>query len=477
MSLKKQAVSGLVWTFSQQIGYQLISFTVGIILARILAPADFGLIAMFTVVMAVATALTDGGMTASLIRSKDLDELDFSTVFWFNIGTAIVLYILIYLTSPLIASFFDEAVLTNVIRVYSIILLINSFGAVQNAQMTRDMNFRSLFKVQVPSLMIAGIAAVIMALNEFGVWTLVFYPIIQSVCYVIQIWLYSKWRPSFSFSKNKFRYHFNFGYKLTLSGLLDKIFANIYTVIIGKFFSPADLGFYNRADTLKQLPVSNLSTALNKVTYPLFAKISHEQEKLKTVYKKLMKVVVFILAPILCLMASTAEPLIRFLLTEKWMPAIPYFQILAIAGILYPIHAYNLNILKVKGRSDLILKLEFIKKVLVIVILALSIPFGVIGIVWGQVIFSILAFFINTYYTDKILDYNFIEQGIDLLPSIILSLMIGGGIYYLNSSFFLDIPDFLRLVISGFIFVSLYLSAVFLMKFNEIRYVKELLKR
>lgn len=477
MSLKKQAVSGLIWTFAQQFGSQLISFTVGIILARILLPADFGIIAMFGVVIAIAGSLIDGGMASSLIRTKEVDQRDLSTVFWFNIITAILLYIIIFFTAPLISRFYEVDILTPVIRVYSLTLIISSFGAVQSMRFVKDMDFKTGFKIQLPSLIIGGVSGVIMAWKGFGIWTLVFYPLIQTSISVVQLWLYSKWRPSFIFDKEKFKYHFNYGYKLTLSGLLDTGFKNIYTIIIGKYFSPTELGYYNRADTLKQLPVSNLSAALNKVTFPLFAQISNNNEKLKEVYRRLMKVVIFIIAPVLCLMAATAEPLIRFLLTDKWLPAVPYFRILVIAGILYPVHAYNLNILKVKGRTDLFFKLEIIKKIIIVVILLISVRYGVLGIIWGQVVTSVLAFFINSYYTGKILDYTALHQTFDLLPTIVLSGLIGGGLYYVDQLYFEGFSDYLRLLLIGFIFAIVYLSAVYMLKFKEINYIKELLKR
>src|SRR5690606_14758584 len=275
----------------------------------------------------------------------------------------------------------------------------------------------------------------------------------------------------------KYKYHFNYGYKLTLSDLLNTVFKNIYTVVIGKLFTPVQLGYYNRADTLKQMPVSNLSAALNSVTFPLFAKIQDNDGKLKEVYRKLMKLVIFIIAPVLCLMVVTAEPLIRFLLTEKWLPAVPYFQVLAIGGILYPIHSYNLNVLKVKGRSDLFLKLEIWKKVLIVATLLITYRFGIIGIVWGQVLNSVVAFFINTYYTGKIIHYGSWEQIKDLMPVMIVSAMIGTFIYSVDFYFFSAWQDFNRLMVLSMLFAGLYLSVIYLFKFKEITYIQELIKK
>ena len=477
MSLKKQAVSSMIWTFSQQFGTQLITFAVSVILARLLLPSDFGIIAMFTVVMSVASSLVDGGMSSSLIRSTNVDDRDLSTVFWFNLGVAVAMYIIIFFTAPLVADFYKVEILTPIIRVYSISIIIGSLTAVQGTRFTKAMDFKTLFKIQLPSLIIGALAAVLMAYNGFGLWTLVFYPLIQSVVGGIQLWFYSKWKPLLIFDRAKFKEHFGFGYKMTLSGLLDTVFTNIYTILIGKYFSSAHLGYYNRADNLKQLPVSNLSAALNKVTFPLFAKLKDNDVKLKEVYQKLMKLVIFVIAPVLFLMMVVAEPMIRFLLTDKWLPAVPYLQVLVLSGILYPIHAYNLNILKVKGRSDLFLKLEFWKKGLQILTLLVSVPFGVIGIVWGQVIFSVLAFFINTHYTGKMLKYGSMHQILDLMPIISLSAGIALIIYFSDRFYFHNWVDLPRLLVLSGLYAALYLGTVWMFKFKEINYLKDLLKK
>lgn len=477
MSLKKQAISGMIWTFSQQFGTQLISFVVGIVLARLLLPSDFGVIAMFGVVVAIAGALVEGGMTSSLVRTNEVDDKDLSTVFWFNIAVAFGVYWIIFFTAPLISRFYEVEILTPVIRVYSIIIFINAFVGVQSTRFVKNMDFKTLFKIRLPSLIIGGIVGVWMAWKGFGIWALVFYPIVQSTISTIQFWLYSKWRPSFLFDKEKYKFHFNYGYKLTLSDVLNTIFKNIYTIVIGKLFSPVQLGYYNRADTLKQLPVSNLSAALNQVTFPLFAKINNDDAKLKEVYQRLMCVVIFVIAPVLCLMIIVAEPMIRFLLTEKWLPAVPYFQVLAVAGILYPIHSYNLNVLKVKGRSDIFLKLEIWKKLLIVVILITSTQFGIMGIVWGQVASSVLAFFINTYYSGKILNYGSFQQIADLLPTVILSGGVALIVYFVDLKFFIHLQDVIRLIVLSLSYGILFLGIAFVIKFKEINYLKELIKR
>lgn len=477
MSLKKQAVSGMIWTFSQQFGTQLINFVVGIILARLLLPSDFGVIAMFGVFVAIGTSIVDSGMGASLIRTQNADHRDYSTVFWFNLFSSFIIFILLFLTAPLIANFYGVENLEVYIRIYSISIIFSAFSAIQSTLMVKEMKFKTLFKIRLPSLALSGILAVGMAFYGWGIWSLVFFPIFQSFFSMIQLWFYSKWRPEFIFDKEKFRYHFHFGYKMLLSGIIDTVFKNSYTVIIGKMFSPTQLGYYNRADTLKQIPVANLSAALNSVTFPLFSKISDNDEKLREAYQKIMKSVIFIIAPVLILMLVLAEPLIRFLLTDKWLPAVPYFQVLVIAGILYPIHSYNLNVLKVKGRSDLFLKLEIIKKCLVILVLSISVQFGIMGIVWGQVITSCIGFFINTYFTGKFIDYGPFYQVKDLMPSILLAGLTGLLFFGLDEKILHSLGDLTRLIIVSLGFGTFYLGLAFLMRFREIEFIKDLIKK
>lgn len=477
MSLKKQAFSGMIWTFGQQFSSQLVSFGISVFLARLLLPSDFGAIAMFTVLTSIASSIVDSGMASSLIRSKNIDNTDLSTVFWFNLLTSIFLYGVIFLMAPLVANFYNLPVLKNVIRVYSLTLVINALVTVQGVTFLKKLDFKTGFKIQIPSQIIGGISGIFFAYNGFGIWSIVYFNIIQTTVSTIQLWIYSKWKPSLIFSKEKFKEHFAFGYKLTLSGLLNTIFNNIYTVVIGKIFSAVQLGYYNRADSLKQLPVTNLSNALNKVTFPLFSKIKDNDEKLKEVYKRLMKVVVFIITPVLSVMIVVATPLINLVFTEKWLQAVPYFQVLALTGILYPIHSYNLNILKVKGRTDLFLILEIIKKALVIIVLIVSLKYGIMGLIWGQVICSFLAFFINTYYTGKFLNYGPVRQFFDLLPTLLISGILAIIMFYIEKYYLVSYIDIVKILVITFSYSMLYLAIALIFKFEELKYIKELIKR
>ncbi len=477
MELKKQAVHGAIWVFAEQFGSQLIGFVLNLILARILMPADFGTIALFGIVMSIGNVLVQGGMSSSLIRNAQNDERDYSTVFWFNIASALLIYLVIYLIAPLFARFYEVEILTSLIRVFSLILIIDSFAMVQGAKFVKELDFKKNFKIQLPSLLIGGACGVYFAMNGYGVWSLVYYSLIQNSIFMIQHWLYSSWRPSFAFDMQKFKYHFGFGVNMTLSALLEVIFSNLYSIIIGKKYSTEDLGYYNRADSLKQLPISNIATTLNKVTFPLFAKIGNDDERLRHSYRELQMLVMFVIAPLVGIMIVAAEPLIRFLYTDKWLPAVPYFKILCIAGLLYPIHAYNLNILQIKGRSDLFLRLEVIKKIIIVVVIAVCLNFGIIALVWGQVFISILSLFVNTYYTGRYLNYPIYKQLYDLSTSILIASSIGIGLWLLDGQYLVYQSDLLRILTITVIFLVLYMAVSVMMKRNELKLIKALIKR
>lgn len=476
MSLRKQAISGMLWTFAQGFSTQGIGFIISVVLARLLLPAEFGIIGMIAIFMGIGGALVDSGLASSLIRTPEANQEDFSTVFYFNIVGSILMYFILYLTAPLIAKFFNQPILTNITRLYGITFIINAFSTIQLTRLTQMMDFKTQMKVSVPALIGGGALGIILAYMGFGVWSLVWMRLFQSFLNSLQLWIVSKWKPSFIFNIEKFKYHFHFGYKLLLSGLLDTVFTNSYTVIIGKLFVPAQLGFYTRANSVIQLPVQNISGALNKVTYPLFASIKDDNERLKKVYKQIMQMVTFLIAPILIIMGVLATPLFRFVFTEKWLPAVPYFQILCISGILYPFHVYNLNILNVKGRSDLFLRLEVIKKILLVITIIVSIQFGMYGLLWGIVISSALALFINAHYSGKFIHYNGFDQLKDVSP--ILLIGVTAGILTLIADKIMvnfDTIDLFRIILGGTVGVLSYWFISLTFKIQSIQDLKTII--
>lgn len=476
MSLKKQALSGMMWSSIQTFGNQFINFAVSIILARLLLPAEFGLIGMIGIFMGIGGALIGSGLGASLIRTTDADQRDYSTVFVFNLVGSIIIYAVMFIAAPYIADFFKQPVLTKITRLYTLSFIISAFTAVQVTRLHKHLDFKTETKSSLVSTLVSAVVGVSLAYSGFGVMSLVWMGLAGAVVNTAMLWVQSGWRPSLIFDQQKFRYHFGFGSRMMFSGILDILFSNAYTLLIGKFYAPAQLGFYNRADSLKQLPVSTFSGILNKVTYPLFAEIKNDDVRLKSVYKQIMKMVIFIIAPVLVMMAVLAEPLFRFLFTEKWLPAVPYFRILCVAGILYPLHAYNLNILSVKGRSDLFLRLEIIKKVLLLVVLAGSFSFGIMGLIWGQVIFSVMAFFINTHYSGKFLKYSSWEQLLDILPAIVLTMAMGIAVFLLDAVLS-GYRDILRLMAGASTGLSFFLIFARIFRFESGKFIAELLKK
>jgi teichuronic acid exporter len=476
MSLRKQATSGLIWTFGQQFGSQLISFVISIVLARLLDPSEFGLIGMIAIFMAVGKTLMDSGMTSSLLRTKNPDQNDYSTVFLYNLFISLIIYIVIYFMAPYVAIFYEKPILTNIIRVYCVTFLIQAFSAVQRCRFTKNFNFKIQLIIDIPSNILSGVIGIIMAYMGYGVWSLVFSGISGFIISTIQVWFYSDWRPTMMFDREKFKQHFNFGYKLTISSLLNKIFENIYVVAIGKLYTPAMVGYYTRANTMQQLPVNNLSSALNKVTYPLFSNLQDDDLRLKNVYRQLMQSVIFVISPVLILLFTLAEPVFRFLLTEKWLPAVPYFQILCLAGLLRPINSYNLNILKVKGRSELYLYIAIAVQIIIFIVLAISIQFGIMVVLYGQVFVSIIAFFIYSHYAGRMINYTAFEQLKNISPILMLGTITGITIHILDIYILREYIDIIRILIGGLGGVLCYLLIALIFKFEALQILLKLRK-
>lgn len=477
MSLREKTVSGIIWAVVQQFGAKVIGFLITIVLARILTPVEFGLIAMLSVFISLGNNLLDSGLSSSLIRTVNANQNDYSTVFFFNLIGSVVLYLLLFLSAPIISSFYHQDILTKVIRVYGITLIINAFFGVQSACLIKDMNFRTQTNIQIPASIGGGILGIILAKMGYGVWSLVWMNLFTSFLLTLMHWVYSSWRPSLVFDYSSFKKHFHFGYKMTISGLLDTVYQNLYTLIIGKYYSASQLGFYSRADSASQLPIGIISAAINKVTYPMFAKIAHDDNQLKIVNKRLIQQLIFWNAPILILLCIISEPLFRFVLTEKWLPAVPYFQILCLAGIMYPLHSYNLNILKVKGRSDLVLRVEFIKKTISVIGIFSVVSFGIYGLLYFQLFFNFLGYYINSAYSGNLINYPIKEQISDFLPSIILSIGIGVLCYLFDGLLtrIFNLIDPVRIVISGLIYFISYLGISYLIKMTAVIDFKQLI--
>lgn len=476
MSLRKSAITGLTWTYGQMFGGQIISFVVSLILARLLMPAEFGLIGMVTIFLGIGTALFNSGLTSSLVRSVDIDAEDCNAVFYFNLIGSVVAFLVLYLCAPFVATFYHQPILKSVSRVYSLSFVISAFGAVQNSMLVRDMKFKKIFILTLPALLISNCVAVVMAFKGCGVWSLVASALVSRFCVSIALWVSSEWSPRWKFTRQKINRHFSYGYKMALASILDIIFSNIYQVVIGRSYTATLVGYYTRAETLMMLPVGNISGALKTVIFPIFSRVQDDIPRFRNVYKQVMLMIIFLVTPILMLMAALAEPLIIFLFTEKWLPIVPIFRIICIGGILYPIHSYNLMVLEVIGRSDLFLKIESIKKILNAVTLIVSLCFGFYALLWGHIVFSFLALFINAHYAGKYLRYNVFGQLRDLLPVFIM------GVLTLAAAYGVDLllhgqPLLLRLIVAGLAGAGTYLVSSIVIKFQSLEDIKTILLR
>ena len=424
-SLKSKTTIALFWSFTERISQMGIQFVISIILARLLLPEDYGVIGMIIIFMAIAQSFIDSGFGSALIQKKDVNHTDKCSVFYFNIFIAFIVAGLLCLAAPSIASFFNQPILTPITRIMSLNLIISSLGLIQSTMLIKKVDFKTQFQISMVGTSISGCAGILMAYKGFGVWSLVAHSLILHSVRTVLLWVFSKWRPTMIFSFKSLKTMFGYGSKLLLSGLINTIFNNIYFLIIGKMFSAADLGYYTRAVKLKDLPVNSLSLVVRRVTFPVFSSIHDDQQRLKNGVRKALKALVFLNFPLMIGMAVVAEPLVYVLLTDKWASCIPYVKLLCVVGLMFPLHIINLNVLKAQGRSDLFLKLEIIRKLILVIVIAISYRWGIIAIIYGQILQSIIAYCINCYYTGKILKYPLYEQLKDISPYLIISILMG----------------------------------------------------
>lgn len=474
MSLKQKAVKGVVWSTIENFAAKGAQFVLGIILARILSPEDYGLIGMIMIFLAISITFTDSGFSKALIQKKDRDEKDFSTVFYFNLIVAVGFYFVLFVTSPFIAQFYNEPILTSLIRVISLIIIINSLTVVQRSKLTINIDFKTQTKASLLSIILSGIFGIYLAYSGYGVWSLVIQAVLRALINVIVLWYYSKWIPRDGFHYNRFKTLFSFGSKLLLARLLETVYNNIYLIVIGKLFSTAELGYYTRAKQLKDFPSANITSILQKVTFPLLSGIQDDDVRLKENYRLIIKLSALTVFPLMIGLAALAEPIIIIILTEKWLDSVWMLQLLCFAGMWYPIHALNLNVLTVKGRSDLFLRLEIIKKVIITVVLIVSIPFGIKAMIIGQIITSIIGLVINTYYTNLIISYNLIQQLSDIFGVLIVSLLMGTLIYFTIGYFDHNVLKLLVGLTEGIIF---YIGITWYTNTGEIHVLPTLFKK
>ncbi|HBE39653.1 MAG TPA: flippase [Bacteroidales bacterium] len=471
-SLKKKTVKGVFWNAVDKFGTQAISFVIGIILARILMPSDYGLIGMLAIFFAFSELFVNSGFSSALIQKKDRSEADYSTIFYFNITVAVIFYFVLFFTAPLIARFYNAPQLTDLTRVLSLIIIFNSLSLVQATRLTVNLDFRTQAIVSFTSNIISGITGVIAAYGGLGVWSLVLQRLLYAIIRSFLFFILSRWKPIMIFSKQSFRQLFGFSSKLLGAGVVASFFNNMYSLLIGKFFSAGELGFYTKARQYPEMLSGLITTIHQGVTYPVLASLQDDRERLVSVYGRLMRMIVFFVIPLMTLFAIFSGPFIRVLLTEKWAPAIPLMQWLCFARMITPISALNMNILNAVGRSDLYFRVDISKFPLALLALIVSIPIGLKAIVIGNFIVTFISFFINAYYPGKFYDFGAARQIKEMLPVILATLFAAFAAFGIV---FLIPADLLKLIVGIPVAGIIYLLSARLLKIRELDEVLQLI--
>lgn len=424
-TLKQKAVFGVAWTSIERFMQQFIQFVIGVLIARVLLPQDYGVVGMIAIFFSIASTFVDSGFGSALIKKKDRGELDYSTCFYFNIIVALIAYTLLWFSAPYIATFYRTPILCGITRVLGLNIIFNSLGISQTVKLTVELKFKELSMMSIITQIITGCVGLYLAYAGWGVWALVFQQLSGCVSKLIILELYSKWLPTLQFSMKSFKYMFSYGSKLLCSSLINNIYDNLYTLVIGKAFNAKDVGFYNRGNQFSMLPSQTLLSIFMKVAFPIMSEVQDDTVKLRDAYKKFLRVPIFILYPILFGLIVLAKPLILVVLGEKWLPCVPLLQVLCIGSFFDPLTHINLNILYVKGRTDLVLKLELIKKPIAFILLFGMIHFGLWWLCFGRAIYGFIAYCFNCYYTKKLIDFGFWQQMYYNVPVLIKSGIMG----------------------------------------------------
>jgi len=473
MELRKKTISGMFWSFTDYAGNQLVQFVIGIILARLLTPGDYGLVGIVMVFITISQTFVDSGFSQALIRKLVIEKKDYSTVFFFNISVSTLIYLLIILISPFIGNFFHQKEVVPILKVLSLILIIDSFMIVQKIILIKNIDFKMQAKLSMISNITSGIIGIILAYYGYGVWSLVYRTMLNSIFLSSLLWIFTKWKLSFEFSFDSLKEMFNFGSKLLISSLLNNIYINVNYFIIGKYFTLSELGFYTRADQFQNVLSNNLTRTIQRVSFPALASIQNDKSQLKYAYKSIVKLTMFISFTLMFGMAAIAKPMVLTLLGVKWLGCVEYLQLLCFAGVLYPLHALNLNILNVKGRSDLYLKLEIVKKILVVPVIIVGVAIGIKAMIIGMIVNSIVAYYLNAFYSGRLIGYSLKQQFKDIFPSFALSITVGTIVFICGT--ILNLSPILKLIVQIILGIGLTVLFSEIIKLSEFMEIKKML--
>jgi O-antigen/teichoic acid export membrane protein len=471
-SSKLTVVSALFWKFLERGGVQGVQFIVQILLARLLLPQDYGLIAILFIFITIAQVVVQGGLETSLIQKKEIDEVDYSSIFFLSLAIAGLLYGILFISAPFIANFYQQVQLTKALKVMALSLFLGGFNSVQNAIISRTMQFKKLFFSSIGAVIISGVVGISLAYAGYGLWALVFQQLTNQVCTVLILWFIVPWRPHLEFSFSKISVLLSFSWKLLVSAIIGTIYNNIWSFFVGKVYSPTMLGYYSRGQQFPQSIVYNINGSIQSVLLPALSSQQDYSVRVKAMVRRSIVTSSYIIFPMMMGLAVIAKPLVLLLLTEKWLPSVPFLQMFCASFALWPIHTANLQAINAIGRTDIFLKLEIIKKIIGICILIVCLPFGVYVLTVGQILVSLVSSIVNAQPNKKLLDYGYLEQIKDILPSLLLSLLMGSVTY---SLLFFNLPPLFTMILQVLIGISLYLLLSVFLKLESYVYLKDTL--
>ena len=473
MKDKNYIFKNFIWRFAERCGAQLVAFIVSVVLARVLNPEAYGTVALVTIFTTILQVFVDSGLGTALIQKKDADDLDFSTVFYFNFIVCLILYIGMFISAPYIAAFYKDSSLTPVIRILSLTIVISGVKGIQQAYVSRNMLFKRFFFSTIGGTVFSAFVGIGMAYTGAGIWALVAQQLSNAVIDTLILWITVKWRPKKMFSWMRLKKLLGFGWKLLVSSLLDTIYNNLRNLIIGKLYSSVDLAYYNQGDKFPKVIVTNINTSIDSVLLPTMSNAQDNNERVKQMTRRAIKTSTYVMAPLMMGLAFCAEPIVRIILTDKWLPCVPFLRIFCITYMFWPVHTANLNAINAMGHSDCFLKLEIIKKITGMMILLFTMRYGVLVMAYSLLLSSVLSQIINSWPNRTLLKYGYLEQVRDFAPGILLAVGMGVCIYFIG---FLQFPMIVTLVIQIIVGASIYIGISALLKLEEFEYLFRMIK-
>ncbi|MBP5364981.1 MAG: lipopolysaccharide biosynthesis protein [Bacteroidales bacterium] len=468
-SLKTKTVTGVGWSAADAIAGQGVNFLVSLVLARLLSPSEYGLIGIAMIFITILSGFVDCGFSNALIRKKDVSNNDYDTMFITNLVMSVVVYFILFFSAPLIADFFQRQEVTNLLRVLSLTVVIQAISLVQNTILTKQIDFKTKTKATIIAAIISGIAGILVAFYGWGVWSLVVQQIAFNVSNTLCLVVFCRWLPNFSFNRESFHYMWGFGWKLMLSGFLDRVWAQLYQTVVGKCYTPETLGQYSRAKHFSQIFSQNFTSIIQRVTYPALAEVQDDQQRMIAAYRKIIKVSMFVTAVCMISLGAISEPFIYCLIGDQWHQAATFLPLICISMSLYPLHAINLNMLQVQGRSDIFLILEIAKKIIAIGPICMGIFIDIYWMLVGSIIYGFICFFLNSYYTGKKLGYSSWQQLKDVAPSYGIALLIAVSVFFLK---YIPISNFVILPLQLVVGATVFAGICYVFKPQEYQEIK-----